>query len=160
MLVWVNVCKYEAFIVVSTNIPMELVLSTVEKSRRLNDYSFLSMKWSSSQAGRSINRIACVKIATPSNLFPHSLPRVWVRQRGDEEEDELFSCFSFLICMTFSWHSRSSSLGSVKRNRIDSNDMVTFRSLIFEILILFNQTIGNSCSLLNNNHDYYGGSLD
>lgn len=44
MLVWVNVCKYEAFIVVSTNIPMELVLSTVEKSRRLNDYSFLSMK--------------------------------------------------------------------------------------------------------------------
>jgi hypothetical protein len=44
MLVWVNVCKYEPFIVVSTNIPMELVLSTVEKSRRLNDYSFLSMK--------------------------------------------------------------------------------------------------------------------
>lgn len=61
--------------------------------------------------------------------------------------------------MTFSWHSRSSSLGSVKSNCIDSNVMATFRSLIFELLILFNQTIGNSCSLLTN-HDYYGGSLD
>lgn len=61
--------------------------------------------------------------------------------------------------MTFSWYSRLSSLGSVKRHRIDSNDMVTFRSLIFELLFSSKSNDREQLSLLTN-HDYYGGSLD
>ena len=56
MLVRLNVCKYERVIVVSTNIPMELVLSTVEKSRRLIERLFLPVDEVIVITGRQIHQ--------------------------------------------------------------------------------------------------------
>lgn len=108
MLVWVNVCKYEAFIVVSTYIPTEHVLSTVEKSRRLIERLFLPVDEVIVITGRQIHHHQQDRVRENCNAnqpfpaqFTQSLSPTKRRKRKENAETEVvFSC-CLLMFVTF-----------------------------------------------------------